>query len=107
MLPTIDADKYMVLGDLLNETDAITSAWIKSVTESDITLRISHLQASYQDQLVHSDWYLAYYSIIGIEINCVDCTLTLSGLWRRWPASNGCKERTFQHAIVKNELDAF
>ena len=55
MLPTVDADKYMVLGDLLNETDAIASARIKSVTESDIAFRISHLQASYQDQLVHSD----------------------------------------------------
>ena len=55
MLSTVDTDEGMGLGDLLNETDAITSTLVKSVTEGDIALRISHLQPSYQDQSVHCD----------------------------------------------------
>ena len=55
VLPPVDTDEHLVLGYLLNETDAIASTWIKCVAQSDIALGISHLQASYQDQLVHSD----------------------------------------------------
>ena len=106
MLPAVDSDKYLALRNLLHETDAIASTWIESVTEGDIALGISHLQASYQDQLVHCDWYLAYYSIIGIQINCSDSALTLSWLGGHWPTAHRCKERAFQLAIIKDQLDA-